>query len=148
MERRQFEDYIMKEYFIPYFLSGVKKYIEGGDIIPVEDLEFFILNLRPENGFITNDTNVIFKLGLSKERCLEKINNADNRLVMSLIDNEDISFSSDIPNGINLANTFNRMYLGNSDARFTRTFEGYVSRLTEIGLFSIIKCLLFKTLVN
>jgi hypothetical protein len=44
----------------------------------------FILNSNPENGFISNESNVMFKLGLNKEKCLEKINNADNKFAFSL----------------------------------------------------------------
>ncbi len=89
IERRNYEDYILKEYFRPYFLSGVKKYIERGDVFTIEDLEMFVLNSYPENGFISHDTQVMFKLGLNKEKCLEKINNADNKYAVNLINLED-----------------------------------------------------------
>jgi hypothetical protein len=85
VERRNYEDYIYKEYFSPYFLSGVKKYIERGDVLNIEDLELFILNSTPDQGFITQDTNVLFKFGLTRERCLEKINSADNKYAISLL---------------------------------------------------------------
>jgi len=49
----------------------------------------FILNSYPENGFIISETNVMLKLGLNKEKCLEKINNADNRFAYSLLHGED-----------------------------------------------------------
>lgn len=91
MERRNYEDYILKEYFRPYFLSGVKKYVERGDIFQIEDLEMFILNSYPENGFITGETGVMFKLGLNKEKCLEKINNADDKYANSLLTMEESS---------------------------------------------------------
>ena len=79
----------MKEYYKPYFLSGNKKYIERGDIFAIEYLEMFILNSYPENGFISGETNIMLKLGLNKEKCLEKINNADNRFAYSLLHGED-----------------------------------------------------------
>ena len=81
----------MKEYFRPYFLSGVKKYVERGDIFQIEDLEMFILNSYPENGFITCETGVMFKLGLNKEKCLEKINSADDKYATSLLNMEESS---------------------------------------------------------
>lgn len=79
----------MKEYFNPYFLSGVRKYIERGDIFKVDDLEMFILNSFPDHGFINQDTNVMFKFGMNKEKCLEKINNADNEYAMSILNLEE-----------------------------------------------------------
>lgn len=88
-ERRIYEDYILQEYFKPYFLSGVKKYIERGDNLMIEDLEMFILNCYPDNGFISVDTNAMFKFGLNKEKCLEKIHNADNKYAFSLLSMED-----------------------------------------------------------
>jgi hypothetical protein len=88
-EKRNYEDYIIKEYFKPFFLSGNKKYVERGDIFTVEDLEMFVLNSYPENGFVSSDTNIMLKLGMSKEKCLEKINNADNRFAYSLVHGEE-----------------------------------------------------------
>jgi len=88
-EKRNYENYIIKEYYTPYFLSGNKKYIERGDIFAIEDLELFVLNCEPENGFISRESNPMLKLGLDKEKCLEKINNADNRFANSLIRSEE-----------------------------------------------------------
>ena len=99
-ERRTYEDYIYKEYFAPYFLSGVRKYIERGDTIIIEDLEIFVLNSFPDHGFIHKDTNVIFKFGLDKERCLEKIHNADNKYAISLLSLEDTMNNSIVRNDL------------------------------------------------
>jgi hypothetical protein len=49
----------------------------------------FILNSYPDHGFISSDTNVLFKFGLNKEKCLEKINHADNEYAMSLLNLEE-----------------------------------------------------------
>lgn len=49
----------------------------------------FILNSFPDHGFISSDTHVLFKFGLNKEKCLEKINNADNEYAMSIINLEE-----------------------------------------------------------
>lgn len=84
-----YPDYIRKQYLYPYFLSGVKKYIERGDNFLIEDTEFFILESEPENGFINEETNILLKFGLTKERCLDKIKNADRRFVMSLMEQEE-----------------------------------------------------------
>ncbi len=48
-----------------------------------------MLNSYPENGFVLSETNVMLKLGLNKEKCLEKINNADNRFAYSLVNGEE-----------------------------------------------------------
>ena len=49
----------------------------------------FVLNSYPDNGFIHQDTNVLFKFGLNKQRCLEKIHNADNKYAINLLTLED-----------------------------------------------------------
>ena len=49
----------------------------------------FVLNSYPENGFISQESHVMFKLGLNKEKCLEKIHNADNRFAFSLLNIEE-----------------------------------------------------------
>jgi hypothetical protein len=49
----------------------------------------FILNSYPDHGFVSQDTNVMFKFGLNKEKCLEKINNADNEYAMSILNLEE-----------------------------------------------------------
>lgn len=80
----------MQEYFHPFFLSGAKKYIERGDVIKVEDVEFFVLNSFPDNGFISKDTIAVFKFGLNKEMCYEKLHAADNKYAANLQQNEEM----------------------------------------------------------
>ena len=84
-EKKGYENYIAQEYFNPYFLSGIKKYIERGDSITIENIEFFVLNSHPDSGFISPETKACFKLGITKERCLEKIKKADNQLALGLM---------------------------------------------------------------
>ena len=84
-DKKGYENYIIHEYFNPYFLSGNKKYIERGDNIQIEDLEFFILNCTPEYGYISHDTVATFKIGITKQRCLDKIKKSDNQLAMGLL---------------------------------------------------------------
>lgn len=84
-DKKIYEDYITQEYFKPFFLSGIRKYIELGDSIKIEDSEFFVLNSIPEHGYISIETIVRFKFGISKTKCLEKINKADNRLALNLM---------------------------------------------------------------
>lgn len=49
----------------------------------------FILNSFPDHGFISQETNVMFKFGLNKEKCLEKINHADNEYAMNILNLEE-----------------------------------------------------------
>jgi len=49
----------------------------------------FVLNSCPDHGFISTETNVLFKFGLNKDRCLEKINRADNEYAMNLFNSEE-----------------------------------------------------------
>lgn len=89
----------MKQYFNPYFLSGVRKYVERGDVFKVDDLEMFVLNSYPDHGFISADSHVLFKFGLNKEKCLEKINHADNEYAMSIINLEERQFNNPLVSG-------------------------------------------------
>lgn len=92
----------------------MKKYVERGDTFLIEDIEIFVLNSYPENGFIHQDTNVLFKFGLTKQRCLEKIHNADNKYAMNLLTLEDTinnTFSQELVsvNNMGLETYFRRM---------------------------------------
>lgn len=78
----------MQEYYRPYFLSGTKKYVERGDVFVVEDVEMFVLNSWPDNGFIGLQTNAHLKFGLSKQQCLNKIHSADDRFTTDLVNME------------------------------------------------------------
>ncbi len=49
----------------------------------------FVLNIIPEQGFVNGDTNVIFKFGMTKEECLDKILNDDSKFVQDLVQKED-----------------------------------------------------------
>lgn len=67
----------------------------------------FILNSYPDHGFISSDTHVLFKFGLNKEKCLEKINNADNEYAMSIINLEERLLNNPLNprEGVHRANT-------------------------------------------
>ena len=88
-DKRTYEEYILKAYFNPFFLSGIKKYIERGDTFQIENLEMFVLNSYPDHGYINSETIVSFTFGLNKEECLNKIKEADNQFAMNLIRLED-----------------------------------------------------------
>jgi hypothetical protein len=76
----------------------------------------FVLNSYPENGFISSETNVMLKLGLNKEKCLEKINNADNRFAYSLLNGEENLNELDL-------NQHHSPYLTNSAERYLESFN-------------------------
>lgn len=134
-ERRNFEDYILQEYFKPYFLSGVKRYIERGDCFQIEDLEMFVLNSFPINGFISTDTNVLFKFGLNKEKCLEKIHHADNKYAFSLMNLEENNVLGIEENNSNILNDYrNARFIDYEDNIRLRY---YGQRLSCIYIFII-----------
>ena len=64
----------MERYYKPYFLSGIKKYIERSDIIKLYDIKLFVLKCNPENGFITNNTKYIFKYGKTQQQLIDTLN--------------------------------------------------------------------------
>ena len=65
---------IVERYYKPYFLSGIKKYIERSDIIKLYDIKLFVLKCNPENGFINNNTKYIFKFGKTEQQLINKLN--------------------------------------------------------------------------
>jgi len=79
-----FQNYVHQQIYKPYFLSGVAKYIERGEMFKIEGIEFCILNCNPEEGFVTKDTQVNLLFGMSTDKCLEKIKNADLKYAMQL----------------------------------------------------------------
>ncbi len=83
-DQNEYKEYIIKEYFNPFFLSGNRKYIERGDQFFIENLELFVLNSYPEQGYINKESNVSFSFGLTKEECLDKIDLADSQFAISL----------------------------------------------------------------
>lgn len=83
-EEKNYQTFIHQQLFKPYFLSGLKRYVERGDIFNVDNFEFCILQSQPEDGFITTDTQVYYKYNLSKEKCLEKIENSDMKYALQL----------------------------------------------------------------
>ncbi len=83
-DQNEYKDYIIKEYFNPFFLSGNRKYIERGDQFNIENLELFVLNSYPEQGYINKESHVTFSFGLTKEECLDKIVLADSQFAISL----------------------------------------------------------------
>jgi hypothetical protein len=83
-EEKLFQEYVHQQIYKPYFLSGVTRFVERGDIIKVEEVEFCILNCIPEEGFISKDTQLSLLFGMSTEKCLEKIKNADMKYAMQL----------------------------------------------------------------
>jgi hypothetical protein len=77
--------------------------------VNIEDLELFILNTSPDQGFITQDTNVIFKFGLTRERCLDKINSADNKYAISLLALEEtLNLGSEVFSDLGMNSRFSR----------------------------------------
>jgi hypothetical protein len=69
------QNIILERYYKPYFLSGMQKYIERGDIISFGDIKFFVLKSHPENGFINSNTKTIFKYGKTEEQLINRLNN-------------------------------------------------------------------------
>jgi hypothetical protein len=65
---------ILERYYKPYFLSGMQKYIERGDIIKIGEIRFFVLKSNPENGFISSNSKILFKFGKTEEQLKDKLN--------------------------------------------------------------------------
>jgi hypothetical protein len=83
-EDKNYQNYIHQQYFKPYFLSGVKRYIEKGDSIKIDNIEFFILNCYPDEGFVASETQLYYKYNMNKEKCMEKIEDSDMKLALQL----------------------------------------------------------------
>lgn len=94
--QRDYERYIIEDYYKPYFISGVSKYIERGDIIKIEDIEFFVLNCIPEVGYINSATLFWLKFNKTRDQCLEYITSVDNTLALGMMMNNENRSSSEI----------------------------------------------------
>lgn len=126
LDEKVLQKYIHNQYYKPYFLSGVKRYIEKGEVIKIDDIEFFILNAFPEEGFILPETQIYYKYNLTKEKCLEKINESDMKYALQLArhyEREEMgiptndSFSSSFSNFNNMGNldTSGEIYLSHNN---------------------------------
>ena len=111
----------------------------------IEDIEMFILNSYPENGFICNETNVMFKLGLNKEKCLEKINEADNKYAFSLANLEESLSRSQSSEPFGLFSNLGGINSSDSSSRsrgidelVLRRFISNPGRLNCINYFNLI----------
>ena len=85
LAKERVEEYVKKQYIHPYFFSGIKKYIERGDLFSIESLGFFVVNSCPDHGFITSNTVFSFKLGLTQEECLIQMENSDNLYLGNMV---------------------------------------------------------------
>ena len=72
-------EYIHKQIYKPYFLSGISRYIERGDHFKIDEFDFFVLNCNPIKGFVHKKTGTSLIFGLSLELCQKKIKNADQK---------------------------------------------------------------------
>lgn len=76
---RLFNEYVHKQLYKPYFLSGINRYIERGDHFKVDEFDFFVLNCNPIKGFVDKKTGTSLIFGLTLDLCNKKIKNADQK---------------------------------------------------------------------
>jgi len=114
-EELNYQHFIHQQIYKPYFLSGVRRYIERGDIIKIDNIEMFVLNSLPENGFINQNTQVYYKYNMSKEQCLEKINKLDIKYAMQIAQsNSNDSINVDFENRLEF-DTNNRLVINSNN---------------------------------
>lgn len=61
------------------------------------------MNSQPDHGFVSPDTEISYKFGLDKEKCLHKINQADDEYAQSIIELEE-RLNNSAPNILSSSN--------------------------------------------
>ena len=82
-----FDDYeklIRKRYLDIYFNSGLSRFVEKGETIFIENLEFFVNDCRPKNGYVDYHTRLEIQTGFTQENFKRKQIQADKNFAKRL----------------------------------------------------------------
>ena len=73
-----------------------------------------MLNCEPDKGFVSNNTEIEYKYGLDKEKCLQEINKADDEYAQSILRIEG-RLNNYNDNNISLRRRSNSSYINNTN---------------------------------
>jgi hypothetical protein len=88
------QEYIKSNYLIPYFFGGFMSFVEKGETIKIDNLEFFINDCRPKMGIVDMQTIVEVEMGFTRELFNKKQVLADKRIAERLQQREGSSSST------------------------------------------------------
>jgi hypothetical protein len=80
----EYESLIRGKYLDVYFHSGLSRFVEKGETIFIENLEFFVNDCRPKNGYVDDRTNVEIQTGFTQENFKRKQIQADKNFAKRL----------------------------------------------------------------
>ena len=107
---------IFSNFIRPFFYYGNKRYIERGDVLDIGKLQIFILKSRPSTGFVIEDfTKIKIKFDYTLEKAQdelneqiekESLNNRQDRYLLNLNNNMNITNNGIINSSFNSENNF------------------------------------------
>lgn len=80
----EYEKYIRHQYLDIYFHSGLSRFVEKGETIFIENLEFFVNDCRPKNGYVDDRTHIEIQTGFTQENFKRKQIQADKNFARRL----------------------------------------------------------------
>lgn len=80
----EYENYMRQYYLNIYFHSGLLRFVEKGETIFMENLEFFVNDCRPKNGYVDEKTHIEIQTGFTKENFKKKQIQADKNFAKRL----------------------------------------------------------------
>ena len=80
----EYERYIREQYLDVYFHSGLSRFVEKGETIFIKNLEFFVNDCRPKNGYVDDRTTIEVQTGFTQENFKRKQIQADKNFARRL----------------------------------------------------------------
>lgn len=80
----EYENYMRQNYLSIYFNSGLLRFVEKGETILMENIEFFVNDCRPKNGYVDYNTSIEIQTGFTKENFKKKQIQADKNFARRL----------------------------------------------------------------
>lgn len=81
---KEYENYMRLNYLNIYFHSGLLRFVEKGETILIENIEFFVNDCRPKNGYVDDKTHIEIQTGFTKENFKKKQIQADKNFARRL----------------------------------------------------------------
>ena len=75
---------LTNNYFRPYFLDGIERYIEKGDTFKIGHIDVFVLHCQPQSGFVGKSTLIRYKFGKTRNQCVAYIQREDNKIASEM----------------------------------------------------------------
>ena len=84
----EYENLISQKYLDVYFHSGLSRFVEKGETIFIENIEFFVNDCRPKNGYVDDRTRIEIQTGFTQENFKRKQIQADKNFAKKLQNKE------------------------------------------------------------